>query len=183
VETIGPEDIEGVSTWHVRMTYKDGTLIDRWIDVQSNFRVLRYEGKWQAGSRTVRSWYENPDYHWLPSRVVIEDFGSNGGIISRTEIKILKAEANIKFPKTTWTLEGFNLPPKTPVVDTRSHTFGYWIDGRVMPAEEWNRQPPKGLRRTPWSGKRIALVAVLALALAGPLMFFFRRSKKNQSTI
>lgn len=180
VDTIGPEEIESVSTWRVRMTYQDGTLVDRWIDAQHNFRVLRYEAKWQSGSRTVRSWYANPDYRWLPSRVVTEDFGSNGGIISRTELRILKAEANVKYPKTTWTLEGFDLPAKTQVTDTRSQTFGYWIDGRVMPAEEWNRLPPKGLQPVTWSWKRIVVLTVSAITLAAPLMFFFvRRSKKN----
>jgi hypothetical protein len=182
LETIGPEDIEGTPTRHVQMTFQNGTLLDWWIDIQNNFRVLRYSEKWPSGSRSVRSWYENPQYHWLPSRILAEDFGSNGGITSREEIKTVKAEANIKFPKSTWTLQGFNLPPKTVVTDTRSHTFGYWMNGRVMSAEEWNRLPPKGLQPIPWSGRRVAVIVVLAVALATPLIFLLLRSKRNEQT-
>ena len=178
LETIGPEEIEGAPTWHVRMTYHDGTVLDWWIDAQHNFRVLRRDGKWQAGSRTVKSWYENPDYRWLPSRVVTEDFGSNGGIVSRTEITMLEAKANLRIPKKTWTLEGLGLPPNTRIVDTRSNiVLGYWVGNRIMSEAEWNRQPDIGLRRIPLSPGRIVFIAVLLVALVSPL-FFMRRSKK-----
>ena len=178
LETIGREEVQGIPAWHVRMTYHDGPVLDWWIDVQNNFRVPRYAGNWQVGSRTVSSSYKNPDYSWLPSRVVTEDFGSNGGIISRTELRILKAQANVKFPKATWTLAGFNLPRKTVITDTRTHTFGYWIDGRVMSAEEWNRLPPKGLRPAPLRPVRLAFIAVLVLVIAAPLLLLLRRAKR-----
>ncbi len=142
VETIGPEEIEARSTWHVKMTYRDGGFIDWWIDVENNFRVVRYEEKWLFGSRSLKNWYENSKYPWLPSRILTEEFLRNGDLRYRIEDRIVRAEANITIPKITWSLAGFNLPRKTIVLDTRKHTFGYWIDGRVMPAEEWNKLGP-----------------------------------------
>lgn len=178
LETVAREEIESTPTWHVRMTYQTETVLDWWIDVQHNFRVLRYAEKWQSGSRSVKSWYDNPEYRWLPSRVLKEDFGSNGGIVRRTEITVLEAEANIQIPKQTWTLEGLELPPNTRIVDTRSNlVVGYWVGNRIISEAEWNRHPDKGLRPMPVSPKRIALIAVLLSVLVIPLLVM-RRSKK-----
>jgi hypothetical protein len=154
VETVGRENIEGEPTWHVKMTYRDGTFIDWWIDVENNFRVLRYTEKWKGGSRSVKNWYENSQYHWVPSRILTEEFLINGDLRYRAQTKIVKAEANIKFPKESWTLASFNLAPKTIVVDTRAHRFGYWIGGRVMPSEEWNQLGPNGLGTIPGDNLR-----------------------------
>ena len=179
LETVGPEEIENAPTWHVRMTYRNGTLLDWWVDAQHDFRVLRYTEKWQVGSRSIRSWYENPDYRWLPSRVLREDFGSNGGTVSRTEITMLEAKGNLRIPQKTWTLEGLELPPNTRIVDTRSNiVLGYWVGNRIMSEAEWNRQPDKGLRTIPLSPTRTAFIAVLLVALVGPLLFIMRRSKR-----
>jgi hypothetical protein len=177
---VGQEVIDQTPTFQVRMMSKDGTVWNWWISPEKGFQVLQFKENWGVGSRATRSWYENAEYQWLPSRVIVEQFGSNGGIISRTESKVVKAEVVEKFPKSTWTLAGFTLPAKTIIVDTRKKTFGYWIDGAILSSDEYNRLPPKGLRREKWTLRRFSIASILALGFLVPMILIVRRRRAAQ---
>jgi len=180
VEMVGREDVEGRSAWHVRV-FDLRRQLDLWIDDKNGFRVYRYDQRVPGVSdETARSYYENPNYSWIPSRVEGEDRSTNGSVRVKRKFEILQAEAEVPIPPNMWTMAGINPPRETQVVDVRSMTdLGYWDGKRVVagPPSNINLQPPG------WSRNRIftlvALIMVLALPLALFLSFILPKDSKR----
>lgn len=178
LENLGSETIDGVPTWHVRRTFSDSSTYDDWIDDRHSFRLLRHESKWITGFRRITSIYNNSIYRWLPSHVVTEEYGENGVLNSKYEIRILKAQENIKFNESKWTISGLNPEIETHIFDFRSHSVvGYWDGKGIISEFDWNRRKDVGLRPIPASNKRIVVIAVLLVTAVFPIIFLFRRSK------
>jgi hypothetical protein len=176
LENLGSEIIDGVPTWHVRSTLGDGSTLDDWIDDQHSFRLLRHEEKWICGFRRTTSTYNNSIYRWLPSHVVTEEYGDNGVQNRKWEIKILKAQENIKFNEGKWTISGLNPKINTRIFDYRSNSVvGYWDGKGIISEFDWNRRPAVGLKPIPTNNKRIVFIAILIVTAVSSLIILFRR--------
>ena len=144
------------------------------------FRLLRHEIKWDGGFRRTTSTYNSSIYRWLPSHVVTEEYGGNGVLNRKWEIKILKAQENIKFNESKWTIGGLNPEINTRIFDYRSNSVvGYWDGKGIISEFDWNRRPDVGLRPIPTSNKRIVVIAILLVTTVSPLIILFRRSKSK----
>jgi len=132
VELIGQEKIDGKLAWHVLITIEMPTgawQVHCWIDDKNGFRVYRKD---RNGVETY-SYYENPNYPWLPSRVVGKERG-RGSLDNETEWRVLDATPHVKLPSDRWSIVGMRLPPKTDVVDIRlKHRIGHWDGKQLVP--------------------------------------------------
>jgi len=142
VGLIGQELVGDKPAWHVRLSFVEKPslkdyLIDIWIDASNGFRVYRYD---QNGLQ-MYSTFENNEYPWLPSRVVVKEYNNKGDVVTQTECEILHAKANVAIPPATWTLAGLQIPDGTPVLDlVNMKTKGFWysrhgIVSTPMPTE------------------------------------------------
>jgi len=144
VELIGKEQIDNKDVWHIRITSESHSVIrDLWIDDKNNFRVYQYKDCFGDKTNLIcsiaKSYYENEEYPWLPSRVEINVY--NG---TKYNIQILKGETIVKIPETQWTLAGMEIPKNTPVNDDRIlRRIGYWDGKRLIPEGENPKPIPK----------------------------------------
>jgi hypothetical protein len=153
IELIGREQVGDKSAWHVRMI-EDGEQnkceIDLWLDDRNSFSVYRADEKWMNGARSTRSFYENTNYAWFPSRVETEEYDAKGTVRWKRKLSVLAAEAKSKLPASTWTMEallaGVELQEWLPITDVRiPKLVGYWHDGSLGPptVQEARPVPPK----------------------------------------
>lgn len=186
IELVGREEINGKTSWHVRMVENNGCEIDIWIDDTRAFSVYRVVERFRGyGYRTAQSFYDNANYPRLPSRVEGEEFDSEGKLLCKRRLSILGAGANVKISDSTWTLggllAGLKLPTWVPVTDVRTRKLiGYWRDGRLGPPVPWEPAPvaPK------LNVKRVTLMAAMALLLFVPIFIaWWNRARRdpNQS--
>jgi hypothetical protein len=187
IKLVGRDQINDKPCWHVGVARDDGWQFDFWVDAQGTFAVLRRDEKRQGyAHRSTRSFYENPDYRWLPSRVECEEYDPKGQLLWRREVSVLTAKAKVKIPDTVWTLEGLlsGLPllEWLPVTDVRtpnhSRLIGYWHKGRLGPPAPWEKapDPPK---LTP---KRILLISIMALLAVAPAVAFAYRNRSRRAS-
>jgi len=183
VELIGKEKIDNKDTWHIRLTReRDFIVKDFWIDDKNNFRVYQfkecYGNDTNLKCRIAKSYYENKEYQWLPSRVEIETYDG----IKRT-IQILRTEADVKIPETKWALAGMEIPQNTPIVDQRiPKKIGRWDGNQIIPENEPKTVVRKPLRSASISGQP-AIFLILILLSVVPLtvvvIYNFRKGNKN----
>jgi hypothetical protein len=128
IELVGREQIGEYMTWHVRIRDAHGQDIELWIDPDNDFRVYRYDLSLPDVKRnTTLSFYSNPQYPWLPSRVESRNYRANGQLTLTRVLSIVNAEAGIEFPDSRWSLAGLSLPIGVPVGDLRTkQRLGYW---------------------------------------------------------
>ena len=110
VKYLGRLLIDGINTWHIRVEPLDSSengLVDYWIgnDAIYGWRVYQcfYEG---CG---IISYYDNSDYPWLPSKVMV--YHSDPVI---TQIHLKNAEIVIN-DSSYWTWRNQNLPVGTAI--------------------------------------------------------------------
>jgi hypothetical protein len=186
MKLIGQERIDGKGCWHVQMVEDSGWESDIWIDAEGGFAVYRMdEGSPTYAHRVTRSFYENPDYPWLPSRVEGEEYNLKGQSEWKRRISILAASKRT-IPDKIWTLAGMlsGLPllEWLPVTDVRtpdhSRLIGYWHKGRLGPPAPWEKapDPPK---LTP---KRILLITIMALLVVAPAVAFAYRNRGRRAS-
>lgn len=140
VEMVGREMVRGIETWHVRISLSKPFKHQRdlWIGDATGFPVYRYDLTLESERQTVMSFYESPSYTWLPSRVECSSVDTNGTLRFGLTVTLTKAEAQVSFSETNWTLAGLNLPVGTQVMDRRTKlTIGYWNGTSVTPLEVW----------------------------------------------
>ena len=140
VEMVGREQVRGIDTWHVRISIENPYKyqIDLWIGDTERFPVYRYDATYDTERQSVTSFYENKDYPWLPSKAESSFYNTNGTINLELTASITKAEANVAFSETNWTLAALNMPVGTPVMDRRTKlTVGYWNGTNATPFEVW----------------------------------------------
>jgi hypothetical protein len=163
---IGKERVGNQSAWHVRVLLRppeQGDQVDYWIDDTPGFRVYRRD--WN-GVRTF-SYYENPEYDWLPSRVISRTYDSANAVEDATphyekEMRIVRAKGGATFPKRRWTLAALSLKPGTVVFDRDlNEVVGKWNGKRVVSLSASDGAPA-------WS-----YVLVTAVLLA-PVMLLWR---------
>lgn len=142
-ELIGKEQIDNNNVWHIRTIRElDGYIKDFWID-ENNFKVYKVvnyvSGNTNQIDTILKSYYENVEYPWLPSRMEMENYM---GI--KVIYEILKAEPNVKIPENQWTLAGMEIPKNSPVFDTRIRKqIGTWDGKRIIPFEINSKPLPK----------------------------------------
>ena len=142
VELIGKEQIDNKEVWHIRIIREsDNYARDFWVDVKNNFRVYQFID-YQNGNLTnsiAKSYYENEEYPWLPSRVEIEIHND-----IKQRIQVLKGTANLKIPENQWSLAGMEIPKNIEVTDIRVlRRIGYWDGKRLIPEGENPKPIPK----------------------------------------
>jgi len=170
IELIGREQVDGKSAWHVRLFSVFRSQVDLWIDEKNGFRVYRYDEKMEgAGERSMRCFYENGAYQWLPSRIEGDARNAEGTTLYRREITMLQATANVKIPEATWTLSGLRLPLSAQVVDVRTKSMGWWDGQRVSSGLKQTKPHPP-----PIGGPRGLILVVLAVLAAAPLAMLYR---------
>jgi len=176
IDLIGREEVGNLRAWHVRLTILDASwnsVWDYWIDDAEGFRVYRTDFN---GVETY-SYYENTNYPWLPSRVLGREYDQsrNGTrvLTAQRGMQILEARANVKLPKSRWTLAAMKIKPGTEVIDVDIHkVIGTWNGTRlVQDIGEPIRKP---------RGRRGYFLCILFL-LSSPIVFlwFFRRAPRN----
>jgi hypothetical protein len=178
-ELIGREAVEDRVAWHVRLTIKPLQVVaDYWIDDTNGFRVYRKD--WNV-TKTF-SYYENESYPWLPSRVESKDYryAKDGNATLQSEMKwqIVDAKADVKFPKSRWTLAGMDLKQGTEVTDVNlRRRIGNWNGSRFVPSIPDSDQR----RNRPMAWSIIALFLVVIVPVI--LMWLAKRrpSKANAS--
>lgn len=180
IQLVGREELNNKLCWRVRTVMSDrpDESVDFWIDEKNRFAVYQVEEK--LGNKrvtTVRSFYEKPDYPWLPSRIETVERTGDGTVRSRREIVILEAEANVPIPRDTFSLtgllRGLNLSNYfVQVTDVRKgEIIGWWWEGRLLNADMTDPLAKEdGRRRTPWNMKRVMVVGAMAMLLLGPLL-------------
>ena len=180
ITNLGREQVDGSYAWHVRMQLEDGSELDYWIDDQQGFRVFKNQERWRGGSRQIQSWFENAAFSWLPSRVMIEEFGANGALIDQQEITVVSVEPNNKQSEGAWTIERLNLPSGTRVRDARiNRTLGYWDGMRIVPEFDWNHRadPQQGI---PSHAKPVTIMLILMATLSAPIFFAIWRVRNKR---
>ena len=150
METLGREPIDGKAAWHVRAIDSYRQKIDLWIDDQNGFKVYRYDFSIPGVTNSTRSHYDNAQYPWLPTRMVTQYSERYDTIHSERLLSLVKAEADVRFDESTWTLAGLKPPVGTSVSDLRTRKgLGYW-DGTAV-----SRHPPRPMPDyapvKPWS--------------------------------
>jgi hypothetical protein len=183
MELVGREQTNGLSSWHVRL-FEDSESgkceINFWIDDKNGFAVYRADEKWGNGSRTTRSYYENPAFPWIPNRIEGEEYDAKGQL-RRKQLVRITAAALKDIPASTWTMEslmaGLQLQEWLPVTDVRiPKQIGYWHKGRLGPSTPWADKkpvPPKP------STRRYLVCVLMTLLLLLPMgvLFFKRKSR------
>lgn len=178
IEVIGHERISGEMAWHVRITDSYEQRIDLWIDPDNSFRVYRFDFSIEGLKRNeALSFYENPKFTWLPSRVESRNYRANGRLVLTRVFTILKAQADVAFSDRTWTLAGLNLPIGVSVTDLRiNRRVGYWNGSGLSPVVSL-QEIAKPQRR------RLIIILMVALATASFValgFFLFRRSASEK---
>jgi hypothetical protein len=174
-ELIGAEQINGYAVWHVRVIDSYDQQLNLWIDSNHGFKVYRYDFSIFGETNSTLSYYENPNYSWLPSRVETSyQAGTNGSILSGRTISILKAEKN-KLPETTWTIGGVQPSVGAAVADLRiKQRIGYW-DGHGLSQRADLEQDFEPVKPHKW------IVAVMiTIFLAGPSFLLWRFFSSKQ---
>ncbi len=125
---IGADHINRHSVWHVHLIDSYDQQINLWIDSEHGFKVYRYDFNVIGETNSTLAYYDDQSYPWLPSRVETSyRGGKDGSILAGRSIFILKAKANIKLPKNTWTIAGVRPSIGAAVVDLRMKMrLGYW---------------------------------------------------------
>lgn len=189
IQLVGQEEVNNKLCWRVRTVMSDhpDVPVDFWIDEKNRFAVYQVEEK--LGNKlitTVRSFYEKPDYPWLPSRIETVERTGDGLVRSRREIVILEAEANVPIPGDTFSLAGLlrgkNLSNSfVQVTDVRKgEIIGWWREGRLLNADMTDPLAKRdGRRPTPWSMKQVMVVGAMAVLLLGPLLVKWLRAIKQ----
>lgn len=186
VELVGKEQIQGTETWHVRiameMTRK--YQIDVWIGDTEAFPVYRYDMTFDDERRSIISFYENKNYPWLPSKAVASRFNNDGSFRDELTVTIDKAEANLAFSETNWTLAGLNLPEGTAVIDRRTKlTLGFWNGTNITPWEVWNAKRLAKTKVYPPSERSKVIVWIfLAAMIVVPLVIWTKSRRENISS-
>lgn len=183
IELIGKEKIDNEDVWHIRLTRERDYLVKEfWIDDKNNFRVYQFKECYGNGTnlrcRIAKSYYENKEFQWLPSRVEIE---ADDGI--KLTIQILRAEADVRIPETKWTLASMEIPPNTSIIDQRiPKKIGHWDGNQIIPDNEPVMIVRKPLRRATISGPPPILLILILLSVV-PLMIIviynFRKGNKD----
>jgi thiol-disulfide isomerase/thioredoxin len=127
VTLVGAESVEGLSTWHVRASYRsipNSTPTDFWIHTNCPSHVV----KCACNGDTVFSKYDLA-YPEDPLPVEIRTVRYYGLERGRLEESIVRRTAryNVPVAAASWTLAGLKMPLGTEVVDDRiSRSLGYW---------------------------------------------------------
>jgi thiol-disulfide isomerase/thioredoxin len=124
VTLVGAEPVEGLPTWHVRVSIPDSTPADFWIHTNYPSHVVKcaYNGD-TAFSIYDPAHPEDP----LPVEIrTVRHYGLEGGRLEESIVR-RTARYNVPVAPTCWTLAGLNMPLGTEVVDYRiSRALGYW---------------------------------------------------------
>ena len=132
---IGREQIDGIDTWRIRVEFNDSeraATTDYWIGHDIEYGLRLYQCR-QNGIR-VLSHYDNDDYPWLPSKVVV--------IVPnflRTELRLSKAEIKINDPGF-WTWRNQKLPIGTMVWSSRNTRPKFWDGNRLCDSNPKRRK-------------------------------------------
>lgn len=139
VEMVGREVIRGTNAWHVQISVKtpEEYTVDLWIGDTESFPVYRHDVTSGTQKDSIESFYENKSYPWLPNRMEFSNY-RNGAFRLGLSVTITKAEANIAFPDSNWSLTGLNLPTGTQIIDRRTKLrIGFWNGTNTTPFEVW----------------------------------------------
>jgi hypothetical protein len=184
VEMVGKEQVRGIDAWHVRISMETPFKYHRdlWIGDTEGFPVYRYDVTLDTELQTIMSFYENKSYPWLPSRVECTSFNTNGTLRFGLTVTITKAEANVAFSETNWTLAALNMPVGTPVMDRRTKlTVGIWNGTSLTPFEVWtaNRRAKDGVQMPPKHSRTIVWIFLLVVSVL-PVLLWKGLNKKKQ---
>lgn len=168
---LGQETIRGVKVWHVQVRAPEENqflTLDYWVEPQRGFRVHRYATSSIVPQRSpLESYYENPRYPWLPSRVegrIESHTEAAGWWVEEIEFHLLEAATVRQFPSETWTIVGLHPPLNAQVIDYRlEQVVGYW-DGKGVRDTPVRVRPARGVG---WAG-----LAVLAVLLTAPMAWW-----------
>lgn len=179
IELIGSEQIDGLPVWHVRLIDSYDQQINLWIDSDHGFKVYRYNFSIFGETNSTLSYYENPNYPWLPSRVETSyRSGTNGSILSGRTISILKAE-KAKLPENIWTIAGVQPSVGAAVSDLRiKQRIGYW-NGHGLSQRADLEPEYESVKPSKWF-----LVLMIITFLVGPaiLLWHYYSSKRKSVT-
>ena len=141
VTLVGPEQVRGKSTWHVRVVDSNEQQRDFWIEPVAGFPVHRQEFSTNSGIGNCRTEVycgDNSRCSWLPSRVETK----YDNRLNR-EVTVSNVEFDVRIPPETWTFAGLDLLIGTPIADLRIHQrIGYW-DGAGL-----SQDLPPSVRRS-----------------------------------
>jgi hypothetical protein len=176
IELIGKEQVDDKNVWHIRtIRERDGYIKDFWID-DNNFKVYKCVNYVSNNTNQIdsiaKSYYENEEYPWLPSRVDME-------LNSRIKyiVEILKAEPNVKIPENQWTLSGMEIPKNSPVLDERTRKLiGFWDGKRLIPDADESKPIPNVSFGRPIILLILILLSVVPLTVV--IIRNFRRKHK-----
>jgi len=176
---IGREQIDGINTWRIRVEFNDSersATTDYWIGNDTEYGLRLYRCR-QNGIR-ILSYYENDDYPWLPSKVVVI-----GPDLFRTELRLSKAEIKINDPGF-WTWRNKKLPIGTAVTSFRNESLKYWDGNRLCDSNPKRRKSEflgdllNLKRRTPGNDNYLNTDVIYAIGLlliiALHLVFFLK---------
>ncbi len=179
IRLVAKDAIDGKFCWVVRFQRKEWAH-EYWIDPADYFAVYQYLEYGPGGKLRgrVRSFYHNPAYPWLPSRVEHEFFTPSG----RRTVELLEARTVEPIPPETWTLaglfQGLTFTNPVMVTDVRKGEFiGTWDGRRLIPYEV----PPSRPSPPPVSPKRILVWGVLAGLVFVPLFLLWLRKHNPPS--
>jgi hypothetical protein len=184
VEMVGAEQVRGVKTWHVRILVERAPryTVDLWIADAERFPVYQYELRIGEETRRILSFYDDPSYPWLPSRVEFNSLVATNTFRLGLTFTLQRAEAHVSFPETNWTLSGLSLPVGTMVSDRRTKlTVGYWNGTNVTPFNKWTADYDISRRAQPVQQRsRLIVMSILCASILFPvLLVFWKISKKR----
>lgn len=176
IRLVARDEIDGRSCWVVRRQMEEWAA-EYWIDPANNFATyqhLEYDSGGELRGR-VRSFYHNPAYPWLPSKVVHEFFTPPG----RRTVEVLEARIVEPIPPETWTLaglfQGLTFTNPVMVTDVRKGLFiGSWDGQRLIPFNEEATKPAT----TPVNLRRLLVWVLLAGLVIFPLSLLWLRKQK-----
>ncbi len=128
MQTVGAEEINGRSCWHVSIIDVHDQRRDLWIDDENGYRVYRSEFSIPGFKRNSTTPIYSGDTESLPTRVITEYFDARGlPKTHRRIVTVLDTEPNVEFADVTWGYESLELPIGVPVADLRAkRRLGYW---------------------------------------------------------
>ena len=132
---IGREQIDGINTWRIRVEFNDSeraATTDYWVGYDIEYGLRLYQCR-QNGFR-VLSHYDNDDYPWLPSKVVV-----NVSDYLRTEFRLSNAEIKINDPGF-WNWRNKKLPIGTVVWSLRNNQLKFWDGSRLSDSNPKRRK-------------------------------------------
>ncbi len=169
IEMVGPEEVGGHRTWHVRLLDKSDRERHFWIEDKEGFRVHKCELRSQYQHLTTEPEYAELGMDQpLPIRVVVRDYDRDGkSLVGEVTFVQKQAKFGITVDPKAWTLAGLGLPIGISVSDERiNRGIGHWDGEGLTPNLPDAIQKGHAARWKPlhWGMAVTGLIALAALA-------------------